>query len=198
MPKFGMPISKSKGIFARLKYPGIILILRSKVKVIQSSWMYATNRTMVIHSRAKQNMSMSKDNKAEVWTQSHVIIPINLTLRSMVNVVSGSWMYLTHILMVINPCAKYGKPMSIQKIVMGREQKHVKNPINLPLRSKFKVVSGSWKYPTHCHCDTSMCQIWSTPPPPPTKKSAQSDGRTDRVIPINIRPLWFIITKLVL
>ena len=33
----------------------IILILRSKTKVIQSSWMYATHRTMVIHSCAKQS-----------------------------------------------------------------------------------------------------------------------------------------------
>ena len=76
----------------------MILLLRSKVKVIQSSWMYATHRTMVIHSRAKQNMTMSKDKKSEAWTQSHFINPINLTLRSKVNIVSGSWMYLTHLL----------------------------------------------------------------------------------------------------
>ena len=35
------------------------------------------------------------------------------------------------------------KPVSNQKIVMSRTKKHVKNPINLTLRSKFKVVSGS-------------------------------------------------------
>ena len=97
----------------------IILILRSKVKVIQSSGMYTTHCTIVIHSRAKQSMTMSKDQKTEAWTQSHVINPINLTLRSKVNVVSGSWMYLTHSLMVIDPCAKYGMPMSNQKKVMG-------------------------------------------------------------------------------
>ena len=45
--------------------------------------------------------------------------------------------------MVIDPYAKYGKPMSNQKIVMGGTQKHVKNPINLTMRSKFMVVSGS-------------------------------------------------------
>ena len=92
----------------------IILILRSKlmVKVIQISWMYATHCTMVIHSCAKQSMTMSKDKKAESWTQSHVINPINSTLRSKVNVVSVSWKYLTHPLMVIDPCAKYGMPMS--------------------------------------------------------------------------------------
>ena len=41
------------------------------------------------------------------------------------------------------PCAKYGKPMSNHKKVMGRTRKHVRNPIKLTLRSKFKVVSGS-------------------------------------------------------
>ena len=46
--------------------------------------------------------------------------PLNLTLRSKVNIESGSWMYATHRLMVIHPCAKYGKPMSNHKKVMGR------------------------------------------------------------------------------
>ena len=46
--------------------------------------------------------------------------PLNLTLRSKVNIESGSWMYATHCLMVIHPCAKYGKPMSNHKKVMGR------------------------------------------------------------------------------
>ena len=41
--------------------------------------------------------------------------PLNLTLRSKVNIESGSWMYATHCLMVIHPCAKYGKPMSNHK-----------------------------------------------------------------------------------
>ena len=97
----------------------IILILRWKVMVIKSSWMYTTHRTIVRHSRAKQNMTMSKDKKAEAWTQSHVINPINLTLRSKVNVVSGSWMCATHHLMVIYPWAKYGKSLSNQTKVIG-------------------------------------------------------------------------------
>ena len=116
MPIFGMPMSKSKDILPDSnpwwKYN---FILRSKVKVIQSSWMYAPHCTMVIHSSAKQRMTMSKDKKTEVWTQSLVINPINLTLTSKVNVVSGSWTYLTHPLMVINQCAKYGMPMPNQK-----------------------------------------------------------------------------------
>ena len=47
-----------------------------------------------------------KGQKTKTWTQNHVVNSINLTLRSKVNVVSGSWMYLTHPLMVIDPCAK--------------------------------------------------------------------------------------------
>ena len=38
----------------------------------------------------------------------HIKTPINLTLRSKFKVVSGSWMYTTHRLMVIHSCAKYG------------------------------------------------------------------------------------------
>ena len=55
-------------------------------------------------------------------------------------------MYARQRLMVKHPCARYGKPMSNQKRVMGRTRKHVKNPINLTLRSKFKFVSGSRMY----------------------------------------------------
>ena len=33
--------------------------------------------------------------------------PYNLTLRSKVNVVSGSWMYATHLLIMIHTCAQY-------------------------------------------------------------------------------------------
>ena len=104
---------------------------------------------MVIHLCAKHNMTMSKDKKAVARTQSHVINPINLTLRSNVNVVSGSGMYAIHLLMVTETCAKYGKPMSNQKIVMGQTRKHVKNPVNLTLRSKVNVVLGSGMYATH-------------------------------------------------
>ena len=105
MPKFRMPMWKSKFILQDSIHGEniMILILRSKVKVIQSLWM--------IHSLAKQCMTMSKDKNTEAWTRSHVINTINLTLKSKFNVVSGSWMYLTHCLMVIDTCAKYGMPM---------------------------------------------------------------------------------------
>ena len=44
--------------------------------------MYPTHRFMVIHSRAKHSITMSKDKKAVAQTQSHVINPINLPLGS--------------------------------------------------------------------------------------------------------------------
>ena len=90
-----------------------------------------------------------RTTKTEAWTQGHVINPINLTLRSKLKVVSGSWMYLTHPLMVIHPCPKYGMSMSKLTEVTGRTWRHVKNSINLTLRSKFNVVSGSWMHATH-------------------------------------------------
>ena len=109
--------------------------------------MYATHLTMVILSGAKWSITMSKDIKAEAWTLNHVINPINLTLRSKVKVVSGSWMYLTHSLMMIDPCAKDGMLMSKLTEVTGRTWQ---KPVNLTLRSKVNIESGSWMYTTHC------------------------------------------------
>ena len=92
---------------------------------------------------------MPKDKKGEAWTQSHVINHINLTLRSKVKVISGSWMYLTHPLLGIDQSAKYGMPMSKLTEITGWTSRHDKNSKNLTLRSKFKVLSGSWMYVTH-------------------------------------------------
>ena len=78
----------------------IYLIVRSKVNIESGFWMYTTP-------------NHGPDTKT-------CQIPINLTLRSIFKVISESWMYAKHRLMVIHPCAKYGKPMSDQKIVMGR------------------------------------------------------------------------------
>ena len=143
--------------------------------------MYATDHNMVIHSCAKHSMTLSRDKKSRHR-------PCKLTLRSKVNVESGSWMYATHPLMVIDPCAKYGKSMSHQKIVKGRTRKQVKNPINLTLWSKSTSYRDhectgkqhilSWWY-THVPNMVSQCQ---------TKKNCWLDTNlhrwTDRVIPI--------------
>ena len=134
--------------------------------------------------------------------RKHVKNPINLTLRSKFNVVSGSWMYTTHRLMVIHPCAKHGKPMWIQKKLWAGQkkcQKPYKFEIQVEvqdriwvmnvrictdrrrtrqtenqtdrqtdgqtewLRSKFKVVSGSWMYATHCLLVIHPCAKYGKP-----------------------------------
>ena len=88
-------------------------------------------------------------------------------------------MYTTHRLMVIYPCAKYGKPMSIQKKLLAGQ-----NPIILTLRSKFKVVFGSWMYATHHLTVIHPCAKYGKPMSNQKKlwagrESAQTDGRTD-------------------
>ena len=134
------------------------------------------------YSNVKDYRSYRSDMKT--WQK-----PINLTLRSKVKIKSGTWMFVSHLLMVINPCVKNGKPMSNQKIVTGRTKKHVKNSTNLTLRSKFKVVSGSWMYATHRHMMILACpkygnqckkKLW------PRHESAQTDGQIK----------WFLYTPL--
>ena len=102
-------------------------------------------------------------------SQKHVKKLINLTLKSQVNVVSGLSMFVTHPLMVIHPFAKYGKAMSRQKKVMGQTWRHVKNLINLTLRSKVNVVSDhEWtphivsRWYTHMPNMVSQCQSKKT------------------------------------
>ena len=51
-------------------------------------------------------------------------------------------MYVLHLLMVVDLCVKYGMPMSNQKIVMGRTQKHVQKPYKYDL--KVKVQGRIW------------------------------------------------------
>ena len=64
------------------------------------------------YAHAKHSMTLTKDKNVVARTQSHVIYSINLTLSRKINVISGSLMYATHNLMVMNPFAKYGMPMS--------------------------------------------------------------------------------------
>ena len=65
--------------------------------------------------------------KVMARTKSHVKNPINLTLRSKVNIMSGSWMYVTYPLMVIDACAKYCMPKPKQTKVTGWTQRYDKN-----------------------------------------------------------------------
>ena len=65
---------------------------------------------------------------------------------------------MTHLLVVIDTCAKYGKPMSNQKIVVGQTRKHFKNLVNLTLRSN---VLGTWM--THYLMVIQPCAKYGTP-----------------------------------
>ena len=147
--------------------------------------MYATDHNMVIHSCAKHSMTLSRDKKSRHR-------PCKLTLRSKVNVESGSWMYATHPLMVIDPCAKYGKSMSHQKIVKGRTRKQVKNPVNLTLKSKINILSGSWmyRYATHPLMGINPCAKYGKPMSNQKKvvggTQICTDGQTE----------WFLFTPL--
>ena len=139
------------------------------------------------YANVKGNRSYRSDMKT--WHKS-----IKLYLRSKGNIESGTWMYMSDLLIVIDPCAKYGKPMFNQKLVMGRTQKHVKNPINLTFTSKLKVVSACWIMnvrDTSSYGDTPMCHICCQCQ---TKKSygpdtnlpdRRTDRQTDRKPPLN-------------
>ena len=69
-------------------------------------------------------------------------------------------MYVKHPLMVIDPCAKYVKPMSIQKSY-GPDTKTCQEPYKFDL--KVKVQGRIWimnERDTSSHDNTPMCQIW--------------------------------------
>ena len=147
------------------------LTLRSKINVVLGSWMYATHRQTVLQPCVKFGKQMSNRGKGMGHTWIHVKNPIYLTLRSKVNIKSVTWIYVWHFLIVKEPCTKYGKPMSNQKIVLDRKQKHVINAINLTLRSKFNIVSShivlSWY--THVPNMINQCEIKKTCYGPDTK-----------------------------
>ena len=63
--------------------------------------------------------------------------------------------------MVIDPCAKYGMPVSNQKLVMGQTRKHMSKTPIIDL-----VVKGQCRFgiinvrDTSSHSDTPMYQVW--------------------------------------
>lgn len=63
--KFGISLSKSKGHLAQITIHAehITLILRPKIKVIQSLWIYVKHRFMWINSCAIHRMTMLKDKQ---------------------------------------------------------------------------------------------------------------------------------------
>ena len=148
---------------------------------------------------------MSKDKKGEAWTQSHVINPINLTLRSKVKIVSWSWMYTTHRLMVIHSCAKYDKPMSNQKKSDGPDTKTCQKPYKFDLEVKVQGRIWIFMYGAHHLMVIHPCVKYGKPMWNQKKvigrtwictdrlTDGRTDRRTDRVIP-NIPP-WTSFTE---
>ena len=98
------------------------------------------------YANVKANRSLRQDMK---------------TLRSKVNIESGSWMYVAHRLVAIHPCAKYGKPMTTKKKLWAGDEDMSKTPLSL--RSKFKVVSGSWMYTIHYLMAMHPCAKYGKP-----------------------------------
>ena len=96
---------RAKTILHRHKF---MVKMRSKVNVLQRSECGTLSHGETLTS--KYGLTMLKDQKAVVRTQRHAINPFYLTLRSKVNVLSGSWMFIGK-----HQCAKYGKPMSKHK-----------------------------------------------------------------------------------
>ena len=67
-------------------------------------------------------------------------------------------MYLTHPLMVIDPCAKYGMPMSKLTEVTGRTSGHDKgHKFDLEVKGQHRIRNMNVCV-TSSHGDRSMCQ----------------------------------------
>ena len=119
-------------------------------------------------------------------TRKHVKNPVNFSLSSTLKVVCGSWMYATHRLMVIHPCAKYGKPMLNEKKDMRRTQnkeKPYKFDHEVNFQGRYWIMNVR---DTSFHGDTPMCQIWlvcqtqNSYGPTRICTNRRTDRRTDR------------------
>ena len=84
---------------------------------------------------SKHSITMSKDKKAMVRTQSHVINPINLILRSKV--------HENVVIMNVRDTTSHGDRLKCQIWYANVNSKHVKKPVNLTMMSKVNVVLGS-------------------------------------------------------
>ena len=70
-------------------------------------------------------------------------------------------MYLTHPLMVLDPCAKYGMPMSQLTEITGPGHKDMKKAYKFYLQVKGQHRIGIMNvHNTLSYGDTSMFQIW--------------------------------------
>ena len=121
------------------------------MNVIDTSSLDDRSMCQIWYANVKANRSYRLDMKT--WQK-----PIKLTWRSKVNIQSGSWMYSTHPLLVIDPCAKYGRPMSNQKKSYRPDTKTCQKPYKFDL--EVKVQGRIWimnVHDTSSYCDTPMC-----------------------------------------
>ena len=73
----------------------------------------------------------------KLWSERKVMSKTyKLTLRSKINVVSGSWMYATCCVMVTDACTKNELPVPEQTEVMGWTRRRGKHPTNFNLQVK--------------------------------------------------------------
>ena len=107
-------------------------------------------------------------------------------MRSKVNIVSGSWMYVTHHLMGIDPCAKYGKPMPKEKKKLRADHEDMSKTLqiffilNFTLRSKVNSISGSLMYATHNLMVLHPCAKYMVSQCQSKKINKCTDRRRDR------------------
>ena len=80
-------------------------------------------------------------------------------LEVKVSIVSGSWMHATHPLKVIDPCAKYGMPMSKQKLSYDTNTCQIPYKFDLEVKSQHRIIIMN-VLNTPSHGDRLMCQMW--------------------------------------
>ena len=131
--------------------------------------MYTTHPLMVIDACAKYGKSMSNKKTVMGRTWKHVKISLNSTevkhqRRIRIMGVSHTLYHGD-----TSMCRFWQANVKLKKKVMDRTQKHFKNPLNLTLRSKVNVISGSRMCAKHnlmimgqtsSYDNIPMCQIW--------------------------------------
>ena len=132
------------------------------------------DRTMcqIWYANVKANRSYRSNMKT--WQKL-----INLSLRSKVNMESGSWMYMSHLHMVIGPCAEYGKLNS-----NGPDTKTCQKPYKFDLEARSNLdYECTWhiiQWYTHVpnmvsHCQTKK-KLWARLESAQTERQTYSDS----------------------
>ena len=107
--------------------------------------------------------------------------PYNLTLRSKVNIILGSWLYTTHCLIVIHPMCQmwYASINPNRSYRLDTKPWDVNNPMDLTLRWKINVVSNH-------ECMQHIVSWWTQ-----ICRNKQTDWWTDkRTDSDSYMPIW--------